>query len=307
MGIINVTDRRVQFLRHLAVAFPNCNYGTGILSYASTKTGIRAKVMGTTATPANNWSYTYLSPSGVQQLDLDNLDQAESLVFWLGGFPTPVNSNGVPVATQKLFGVHRDSDNPFKRDVAVIEGMNPMRYRTDPLFGFDQTRLVDNDQDGWLEYVPLAPKLGVSTAPYVYFDSSTYNLSVDRTSVVHCGYPRLGDATNPGPIDLYLRFGIAAPMANYFDASGSPPNPTRWAKPTGFQIICGGLDGEFTKPGSDLTTCQRVPVFPSGYVFERGSGSSQYTSQSAYTIPEYDNITNLSTKTLEGARSEAQQ
>lgn len=303
MGIIDVTARRIQFLRHLSVAYPNCNYGTAIGNFTNTKTGIRAKVMGITPTASSNWSYNYVSDSGIQRLDLDTLDQAESLVFWLGGFPTPVNSSGVPVATQRLFGLHRDSDDPLKRDTSVI--VESLRYRTDPLFGFDQTRLVDNDQDGWLEYAPLAPKLGASTAPYVYFDSATYNLSVDQSTVLHWCYPRIGDATNPGPVDLFLKFGVAAPMADYFDMSGT--NPTRWAKPNGFQIICGGLDGEYSKPGVDLPSCQRIPIFPSGFVFERGSGSTLYRTQTAYSIPDYDNVTNLSTKTLEGARSEAQQ
>jgi hypothetical protein len=260
--------------------------------------------MGITPTAANNWSYNYLNNGALSKLDLDTLDQAESLVFWLGGFPTPLNGTA-PVASQKLFGLHRDSDNPLKRDSPAVEALDPMRYRGDPLFAFDQTRLVDNDGDGWLEYAPMAPKLGISTAPYVYFDSATYNSSVDATTVKHYGYPRLGDTTNPAPLQLFTSFGVAAPMSTYFDSSGS--NPTQWAKPTGFQIICAGLDGEYSRPGVDLDQCQRVPVFPSGYVFEKGSAAKPFGLQTAYTSPEYDNITNLSTKTLEGARSEAQQ
>jgi hypothetical protein len=265
------------------------------------------QLVNSTGTSATQWGYNYL-PTGASStvpLNLNTLDQAEALVFWLGGFPTPLNSNGVPVAQQRIFGMHRDSDNPLKRDIPGVEGLNPMRYRTDPLFGFDQTRLVDNDSDGWLEYAPLAPKLGMSTAPYVYFDSSTYNSSVNATTVKHLGYPRLTDATIPAPVQLFTSFGVAAPMATYFDSSGT--NPTQWAKPTGFQIICAGLDGEYSRPGVDIQQCQRIPVFPSGYVFEMGSSSQPFTVQTAYTSPEYDNITNLSSKTLEGARSEAQQ
>jgi len=288
-------ERKKMFMRHISVAFPNCNYGLTQTNFNT----LRLKIL-TTGT----WGYNY--SASATPLDLNTLDQAESLVFWLAGFPTPVNSSGVPIATRKLFGLHRDSDNPMKRDIAAVEGMNPLRYRTDPLFGFDQTRLVDNDGDGWLEYVPVSPKLGVSTAPYVYFDSSTYNVSVNQTSVMHLGYPRYGDTTSTLPADLFVKWGVAAPMAIRFDSTGA--NPTEWAKPTGFQIICAGLDGEYSRPGVDLAEAQRVPLFPSGFVFERGSGSSNnYQRQSAYTIPEYDNITNLSSKTLEGARSEAQQ
>lgn len=305
MSEISLTNRKLNFMRHLQLAYANSAYGVTVTSFANITNSILLAQSGTNTV---RWGYNYLSNGSIQPLDLRTLDQAESLVFWLGGFPTPINSSTqAPVATRRLFGFHRDTDNPLKRDPAAFEQTDPLRYRTDPLFGFDDTRLVDNDHDGWLEYTPLPPKLGVPTAPYVYFDNKTYNNSINNATILHYGYPRYdndGSASSEAA-NLYSQWGVAAPMATFFDpASGNNRKPTIWAKPDGFQIICAGLDGQYSKPGSNLLDSQRVAVFPGGYVFQN---ETNYNTQTAYTTPEYDNITNLSSRTLEGARSEGQQ
>jgi prepilin-type N-terminal cleavage/methylation domain-containing protein len=300
MSNITWTDRRTTFMRHVSLAFPNSNYKTAVGDFNK----LRDKVM--LSTTPTNWNYTFVAPGAttVQQLDLNTLDQAEALVFWLGGFPTPVHpTTKAPIAGRRLFGFHRDSDNPFKRDVPAIENLEPLRHRTDPAYGFDQTRLVDNDGDGWLEYVPIAPESSGKTAPYVYFDGPTYSLSVNKTTMRHVCYPRLTDTNSNSTqaSNLAGQWGVAAPMAMYFDPAGT--NPTNWAKDTGFQIICPGLDNLYTSITTNLAQAQRVPIFPTGYVYD---AASNYGTQGYYQKQELDNLTNLSNKPLEGARSEAQ-
>jgi hypothetical protein len=118
------------------------------------------------------------------------------------------------------------------------------------------------------------------------------------------GYPRLTDAaTSSVAQTLAGQWGVAAPMAMYFDPSGT--NPTRWAKDTSFQIVCAGLDGIYCTPVTSLTTGQRVPIFPGGQVYDAASG---FTGTSGfYSNADLDNLTNLSSKNLDSAKNEAQQ
>lgn len=290
MGNSNPIDRKLAFMRHIRVAFPNCAYGT----FDAVNKNI-----------GDAWGYNFALPDGaLAPLNLNSLDQAESLVFWLAGFPTPISpTTKQPVAGRKMFGFHRDSDDPFKRDIPSVEGLEPLRFRTEPMFQFDPLRLVDNDHDGWPEYVPVTPSTDAPTAPYVYFDADCYADSINRSTIKHLCYPRLTDAdVSRTAGDLAAWWGVAAPMALYFDPNG--PNPTRWAKDTSFQIICAGLDGIYSSPVTSLTTGQRVPVFPSGQVFETADG---FQTQHAYVPGELDNVTNLSNKSLDQARTEAAQ
>ena len=111
----------------------------------------------TTRWPINSGSG---SPT-VQRLDISTMDPAEALVFWLGGFPAPcgnIGSAAVFDAVDRL---------PFQSAESVHAGsvyqptapLSFIQSRKTKLFDFDETRLVDNDMDGWLEYVPY----GVST------------------------------------------------------------------------------------------------------------------------------------------------
>jgi prepilin-type N-terminal cleavage/methylation domain-containing protein len=293
-----VTDRQLAFMRHVQVAFPNCVYGTAAGNFGTLTNSVAL-------TNSGYWAYNYLTPSGsTAALNLYTLDQAESLVFWLAGFPTPINiSTKMPVAGRKMFGFHRDSDNPFKRDPTNVEGLEPLRFRTDPTFQFDPLRLVDNDGDGWPEYVPVTPSTGSPTAPYVYFDADAYTDSTSQKIIKHLCYPRITDTnTSTMAAQLASQWGVAAPMALFFDPSGA--NPTRWAKDTSFQIICAGLDGIYSTPATDLTKGQRIPVYPSGQVYDANSG---FTTQTYYSNFDLDNLTNIAGKNLEGARNEAQQ
>jgi prepilin-type N-terminal cleavage/methylation domain-containing protein len=114
--------------------------------------------------------YRYRRGDAPPDLDLNNLDPAEALFFWLGGSAPPANpnSNGPRPHPGGL------SSDPAKPVSSVSK-------RT-PRFDFDQTRLTDRDADGFLEYVP---EHGMNT-PYVYFHHRSYSSG-----------PTWVDATNP--------------------------------------------------------------------------------------------------------------
>ncbi|MBL9093226.1 MAG: prepilin-type N-terminal cleavage/methylation domain-containing protein [Planctomycetaceae bacterium] len=296
----NLSQRRIRFMKHVLVAFTNANYGTAEGNFNNLRNGL----MSTTANSFTVQQYNYKTPGGnLQGLDLNTLDQAESLVFWLGGFPTPYNTNNqAAVSNRRLFGFHRDQDAPFKRDNLAQEGADPMRYRTDLFYQFDETRLVDQDGDGWYEYLPIASNANSTMAPFVYFDAESYSVSSSPTgsalNISLVGYPRDGD---PGAADLAAKIGLAVPMAEYIDPTNA--NPMRWQKPESFQIICGGLDGMFSAPlTTELNRAMKVPVYPAGQVYEK---QNNYSQQTALTAEDNDNLNNLGNVTVATAAQNA--
>lgn len=90
-------------------------------------------------------------------LALEQLDPAESLVFFLGGLP----SNNGP---RRCLGISADVSDPFNRSNRdLLAGAGSMLYE------FDFGRLTDLDSDGFWEYVPHG-----SSVPYVYFNHESY-------------------------------------------------------------------------------------------------------------------------------------
>lgn len=79
-------------------------------------------------------------------LVVDKLDDAEMLVFWLGGLRELSGSH-------KLIGFSTNPASPFDRS-----------HRGRPLFEFDPERLVDVDGDHWLEY--QTPLVGAERGVY---------------------------------------------------------------------------------------------------------------------------------------------
>ncbi|MGC3969285.1 MAG: prepilin-type N-terminal cleavage/methylation domain-containing protein [Pirellulales bacterium] len=293
----DVNDRKVRFMRHVQIAFPNANYQTDVNTFNTIRTQLMSGT-GVTAQP-----YNYKNQAGdIRQLDLNTLDQAEAIVFWLGGFPTPYNSSSsAAVANRRIYGFHRDADAPFRRDVAAAEGLDPLRYRTDPLYQFDEVRFADNDDDGWMEYLPMPQSGTAVVAPFVYFDAESYSTSSSAQGsaldIKILGYPRWGD---PNADNNASMWGLAVPYAQFLDPNNA--SPMLWVNPEGFQIVSGGLDGMYSAPVSgDLAQAMRVPIYPGGQVYNR---ATVYSEQESYSIEEQDNLTNLSSNTLEGARQE---
>ncbi|MBA4016378.1 MAG: hypothetical protein C0483_04245 [Pirellula sp.] len=297
MAEINLTNRKVHFMRHVQVAFTNANYGTAESNFNN----LRSNLM--TGTGVTAQVYNYKDMAGVvKPLDLNTLDQAEALVFWMGGFPTPFNSgSSASIANRRIFGFHRDQDSPFRRDAAGTEGLDPLRYRTDPFFQFDETRLTDQDGDGWFEYLPM-PQVGSAVvAPFVYFDADSYSTASTATGTALemqiYGYPRLGDLNSLENAGIW---GLSVPFASYMDPTNS--SPMLWANPESFQIQCGGLDGMYSAPVDDLSQEMRVVIYPGGQVYKKSDG---YSKLGSLSVEESDNLSNLSSNTLDGARQEA--
>lgn len=272
----NSPDRKQRFMRHLSLAYANSSYGVNEDSFDRLNMNV-----------GNKWSYNFLKPDdSFGTLDLETLDPAETLVFWLGGFPTPIDhTTKKPIATHKLFGFHRDTDDPFKRDPPQVESSHSY-YRTDPIYQFNETRLIDNDRDGWWEYMPYPPRDGGPTAPYVYFDAQTYvETTKDRKQLGNCFYPH--------DVALAEQWGTAIPYLWLNPASIAGGG---WAKPDHFQIICAGLDGLYGPrgDGANLPT-PRLMTFAPLQTFWAGDGFQQ---PNAVDQAELDNLTNLSTYSL---------
>jgi prepilin-type N-terminal cleavage/methylation domain-containing protein len=106
-----------------------------------------------------------------------DLDPAEVLVYALGGVPASSGST-------KVTGFSLNPTNP----------LGSGGQRSTPLFQFDQSRLVDIDNDGFWEYLPDG-----MTLPYIYFDSSSY-ASPSAVGSATTGYakPYLDAATSGG-------------------------------------------------------------------------------------------------------------
>ena len=262
-------QRKERFMQHIQVAWINASeYKPTVAGYDETNRNVR-----------DVWKYNFAMPDGsLGALDLDNLDAAESLVFWLGGFPTPVDpTTKNPIASRKLFGFHRDSDDPFKRDPANVEGLEPMRYRTEPKFQFDPLRLVDNDGDGWLEYVPITPDTNRPNAPYVYFDAPSYIDTLKQLAT-------MGDCDYPRDLRLMRAWGTAVPYLESFHVQR--PELSRWARDRSFQIVSAGLDGKY---GRSLR--QRFTVSHPVGTYDAADG---YQQAHAVDTAEQDNLTNLS-------------
>ncbi len=190
-----------------------------------------------------------LTPKGGR---LTDLDPAEALVFWLGGIP---DAQGVPRGFCKVPG------QPLLRP-------DQNSSRTLPLFQFEESRLADVDGDGWPEYYPPGFAPG-QEPPYVYFAAWPiwYNHSSPALRYYNQAvYP----ASQPHP------WGAARPYARGTSANA------RWVEPTGFQILCAGLDRHF---GANAPK-----FFPGG---------------ENYSEEDWDNLTNFYEGTLEDASQDS--
>ena len=247
--------RQERFIAHLRKAFPRLTVTPGTsesLSYAgpSGNTGLRKYVQ----TAYGN------SVSG-QPLNIDTIDQAEALVFWLGGPPaTP----GLGAST-KLLGWSADVSNPFK----------PIGPRASGGFVFIETRLVDRDNDGWWEYAPdIASSTGL-VPPYVYFDAASYEKLAVQV------YPCAVDTPpyTASHKSLYLQWGVIVP---YMSTYTSNPVNVKMVNPKGFQIISAGLDSIYSFEGykgpNQPKAWEKYPLFPLGTNYKDG---------------DHDNLTNF--------------
>lgn len=281
----NRDDRKVRFMKHLAKAFSQSSYGATLDDFDKLNKQVQ------TGFSRNGQEYKFLDAQGNSRpLDLATLDAAESLVFWLGGFPTPIDpQHKTSIANRRIFGFHRDADDPIRRDAKQAEGHDPLRYRTDPLYQFDETRFVDQDDDGWFEYLALPVQGDGVAAPFVYFDAQCYISTSNDPKL-------LGTVRYPDDSKLADVFGYISPYASSYNPG---THVAAWYCPDSFQIICGGFNQTFGPSATAFAA--RLVVLPQGYVYSPSSSSNA----AALSAEEEDNLTNLSSQTLEEWRYSA--
>jgi prepilin-type N-terminal cleavage/methylation domain-containing protein len=303
MGDTVATQLQNRTMLHFRIAYPRYNPA------GNSFTSIQNAVASVSATAPG---YNYMNSGGqTKPLLFVNMDQAEALVFWLGGFPTPIatgaNAGGY-VSSRKLFGFHTDATNPIKRDVGV--GQQVTQFRTTPIYDFDEGRLVDNDQDGWYEYVPkgLQPNGDGFMPPFVYFDWACYSqlTALNVTPVPYQAYPpTMGQqaASNGMMQTLFSEWGAAVPSAsnpNKLNASALQSNwaasPVSWINPNTYQIICAGQDATYGDPTVSAPGL-RLPVFPDGTTFT----GNKFSTLGYYSTQELDNLSNFTDSTFEDA------
>lgn len=259
------TDRRAV-LRHLARAFPRYDLSNN----------------GTNTTQEQKWNQfrtNVLTGSG-NRLDVNYLDAASAMVFWLGGMPE--NSSGSP----RMEGFSANPTNPFQ-----LGGS-----RLPPFFEFDETR-VRSEAAGSFELLRYYPDR--VNLPYVYFRArngsyepwpshNTADLvaptgEISPAATVHQVWPRVGHGWPPGG-----GAGLQEDVANVYvrpywrEDDPSTPAVGQYYNESSFQIIVAGLDGLF---GGTNTATYPAPHIPSG-VNLRGVGHA-------------DNLTNFTRGRIE--------
>lgn len=205
-------------------------------------------------------------PTKAIALNLDNLDAAESLVFWLAGPPMPVDKTVSPpqfLGTGVLWGFCANPTAPF-----TIKGS-----RLPFLYEFDETRLTDVDGDGWPEYTPKATtNKTTGVPPFVYFEpnSTVYKafpfgyflasypgtFGTQGGAGAPFGSPQSAAANGfPSPAlqsstttSMIHEWGFALPYITSYQQPTSnlqfPANVSFWNAKK-FQLITGGLDCEY--------------------------------------------------------------
>jgi prepilin-type N-terminal cleavage/methylation domain-containing protein len=164
------------------------------------------------------WTSTDTLPNNTTRT-YSNLDPAETLFIWLSQLSTNPRD--------PLGGI--SSNYAGERKV---------------FFPFDSTRLVDLDQDGWLEYVP---RYG-NQAPYVYFDGRVLSGEYAYRTAL---YPKNTPAV-PSTVGRARPYRSNTDVVPVRDNNRTQPynsplnyNKQQWLNPGGFQLVCAGQDNEF--------------------------------------------------------------
>ncbi|MGD9648701.1 MAG: type II secretion system protein [Pirellulales bacterium] len=276
------TQKQQRIQRFVAKAFPRytANYGAMraqiSLSTKGLVTAANAVTPGTIALTASSTG----SSAADGGLDIENLDPAETLVFWLGGIPNPTAEN-------KLAGFRADATSPFldpQNQIINPADPNTLTGRTPPTFPFQPSRLVDRDRDGWWEYLHAGAKEADQPPPLVYFDNLVYELGP-------C-YPQTGPSgftASPDQLALAtfaLTWGAVYPYANEGVPTGKPV--LSWQKSQNFQIISCGLDGllnpDVAPTNMTTSTSPAAPYFSKVEYFPSGLN---------FVEQDYDNLTNF--------------
>lgn len=268
---------RAMVVAHFAKAFPR--YVPGALRNDRTADAW---------TRLRNDCQVYTSQAGGTGLNLNYLDPATAMVFFLGGVHIANPSN----PDKKLLGFAADPSNPF----------NPRSARLPVLFEFDPARLVPypSATSGFLyTYQPdtgTPPPAGSLYSPYLYFRAraSAYNPLSGTSSAAYD--PTIQIWTAPGK-GSGMEEDAGVPNAILFARVRPYYNSaTRdWCNPASFQIISAGLDGLYGGILEDMrqgvTGRSTLPLAPHFPAWDNMTGAGHF-----------DNQTNFSTRgTLEDA------
>lgn len=266
----STVPRESRIVAHMRKVFPRAAILTS--SYVS----IHDRIAGINAySGLAAYNFSLDNGQNVNPLDLNNLDQAEALVFWLAGPPTPWDTTVTPavrIGSTKLHGFSANPLDPFQ----VTGSRLPTQFafdggRVTPEMDPTTGNTADLDGDGWPEYLPPGRALATRKPPYVYFDSQTYTAGRGFSyPVATASQPTFSILT---PTAFVLEWGAAVPYASQLTATS-----TTWVNPDKFQIIAAGLDDIYGEP---------VPKqFPLGVNFGD---------------PDLDNLTNFTTGRLDSA------
>ncbi|HVU86629.1 MAG TPA: type II secretion system protein [Pirellulales bacterium] len=265
-----VPSRYDLFDRSLRKRFPRCT-----ANYAAVRQILTNLPAATPPFPV--WQTVSLGTGLTVTLDLDNIDAAESLVFWLAGPPRPTSATSV---TTVLYGFCANPTTPFAQTGSRL----PFLYE------FDESRLTDVDGDGWPEYKPSGSSSKLTgVAPYVYFEPNSYSYMLGGAMGLPyaASYPGIF-AINPSAVyqlnnlessnntsnpiwnalpgtsiyksqsslppgnqlaNMVGEWGFAVPYATTCKTPNPPttmfPGNMSWWNPKKFQLIAPGLDYEY--------------------------------------------------------------
>ena len=253
------------------------------------------------------------TPSGFTLGDLDNLDPAEAMVFFLGGPPAgpamAVKSSNGTVYAYSLAGWSSNASNPFSNT----------GQRGTSIYEFQTQRLGDADGDGWPEYypptgeIPQPPNSSANAPanpvpPFVYFDAQTYEHLFAFTGGSSSGVaPIPGNSYSTGypyadsqfstnmqtqMSTLQTYWGVALPYVN--GQSTNPafgPGVNDYVNPAKFQIIAAGADGRYSTGVS-----MYFRFFPNAI------SSAPANVPNPYTQADFDNLANFTTGRLQDAQ-----
>ena len=225
------------------------------------------------------------------QAQAGNIDNAEALVFWIGGLSSdpqhPFTGPGGPIAIKAgtaTVGTER-------RGYSFVEARLTMDLNASGVL-----MSTDGDNDAFPVYLPQGQEV-----PYVYFESRQYGFFDANNRYVYNQYPAAGGATS---------IGVARPMKddqtnpNYDASKQHSDQKCYYVNRETFQIISAGQDNHY---GEDFVTAG-VPVlwhYPSGNVchpdatVEGNGGDYAYANGNVTLGGRLDNITNFSEGTLE--------
>ena len=292
LGEAEVEVRKKRFMRHLSNVYKSASYGTEVEDFNR----LRKRLMSDAANDGTGQQYNFRDDRGnIRAIDLETLDPAETLVFWLCGFPTPYDTKSLNRITSRLvFGFYRDREDPFFRGEVAEPKYEASRNRTDPLLPINEKHLVDNDLDGWLEYAPFWSSELSPVVPFVYFDAECYMSSTANQATI-------GTVVYPQDQKLAARRGRISPLAEIFDPTR--PVDAKWHKPESFQIVCGGVDNHFGPPIGTEASARRIALWPAGVTYESPNG--QNFSPRELADEEEDNLSNLDNAPLGTAMKRA--